>query len=593
MNRKKLIKAFVQMMNQKNIDAYIIPTSDFHQSEYVADYFKYREWISGFTGSYGTVVLTTSGEHGLWTDGRYFLQAEKELEGSGIKLFKMRQPNVPKIREWLLEKLPHGSTVGLDGKAFSANQMELYTKTFKEKDIQINSNNNLIDELWEDRPTLPQKKVFEHVQKYAGESVEDKLKHVREKMTDQAIDYFIISSLDDIAWLYNLRGSDVDFNPVFLAYTIIEHNKATIYMDQRKLSKTLMDKYTGFGIEFKPYDAIYEAVEWIKESTIYYSPKNLNYAILNKIDLSNHLKKGLNFTTEIKALKNKTERKNFKNVFVKDGIAMTKFIYWLKKNVSKEEISEYDAQCKLSHLRKEQPLYQQDSFNYISGYQENGAIIHYSAKENACSMLQPEGFYLIDSGGQYLDGTTDITRTLALGKLSDAQKRDYTLVLKGHINLDRAKFMKGTRGSNIDILARQPLWENGLNYNHGTGHGIGYFLNVHEGPQNISMNPTKISLKPGMVISNEPGIYRPGKYGIRLENIVIVTEDKKTDFGEFYKFETMTLCPFDREAIITDLLTIKEKLWLNNYHQAVFDAISPGLSTEEVEWLRKETQPIR
>jgi len=590
---KNRINQLIQLMEEKSIDAYIIPSSDFHQSEYVANYFKSRAYISGFSGSAGTVCILKDGTHGLWTDGRYFLQAEKELNGSGIKLFKMDTEGVKNYDGWLVNYLSEKSTVAFDGRTLSIKDVENLKKKFELKDIKIKTNEDLIDLIWRDRPSLPKGKIIEHVVDYSGKTHNEKLTEIRDIMQEKNADYYILSSLDDIAWTFNLRGSDIDYNPIFLAYAVFTQDAAILYLDENKLSDELSDELAKKKIIIKGYDEIFNDVKGITSANILLSPSKVNYEIYTKIDDSNPLIKEEDLTTKMKALKNEAEEKNMENCFVRDGVAMVKFLKWLEETVPKKDITEIDAINKLSQLRSKEDLFVQDSFGYISAYQENAALPHYAAKEETCKTLKPEGFYLMDSGGQYFDGTTDITRTIALGELTPQQKKDYTLVLMGHIDLSRMSFLEGTYGSNLDIIARKPLWDHGYNYNHGTGHGVGYFLNVHEGPQRISRKPSNVTLKSGMVLSNEPGIYRQGEYGIRLENLVIVKNDYQTEFGEFMKFKNLTWCPFDLKAIDSSFMNKEQIKWLNNYHKEVYELLKDRLNQEAQEWLEEKTKPIR
>lgn len=589
---KERIKSLIEKMEKNNFDAYIIPSADFHQSEYVADYFKARSFISGFTGSAGTVVITKNNGHGLWTDGRYFLQAEEELKESGIDLFKMHQPGVLSYEEWLLKSLNEGATIGLDGRLFSIEQIETLDKQLKNKNIKIDSSKDLINEIWTNRPELPKEEIFVHELKYAGKDIGEKITEVREKMEKKFIEAYIISSLDDIAWLLNLRGNDVSNNPVFLSYVIITKKEVYLYVNETKLTKVAKNQLEKNNIIIKSYSEIFSDISKLKDKKILCSKKKTSEYIASQIDDSNEMVYSIDLTTHLKAQKNKVEIKNLNKVFIKDGVAMVKFLYWLDKNVGNKIIDEVDADEKLQSLRSEQPLYQQDSFPYISGYQSNGAIIHYRAKKGSCSNLEAKGLYLIDSGGQYLDGTTDITRTVVLGDITEEEKTDYTLTLMGHIELSKAKFLEGTYGSNLDILARKPLWDHGLDYKHGTGHGVGFFLNVHEGPQNIALPLKPVTLKEGMLLSNEPGMYRDGKHGIRIENLILVQKSDETDFGQFYTFKTMTLCPIDRRGIDPSLMTKEQLNWLNDYHKNVYHKLKGHLSSDETLWLKKMTEEI-
>lgn len=589
---KERIAKLVKLMEENNFDAYIIPSSDFHQSEYVADYFKSREFISGFTGSAGTVVITKEGKHGLWTDGRYFLQAEKELEGSGIDLFKMHIPGVKTYEKWLFDNLDEDSVIGLDGRLFSIEKIMDFEEILEEKFIEIDSSMDLIDKIWEDRPELPDDKIFVHDIKYAGKTIIEKLKEVRNKMEEKLADTFILSSLDDIAWLFNLRGNDVHNNPVFLAYTVITKDEVILYVDAKKLNNESKKQLEDSNVIIRDYSEIFDYVQEISISKILLSSKKTSYYMLEQIDESNDVIDETDITTELKTIKNDVEINNLRNVFVKDGVAMVKFLYWLDKSIGTEVITEVSAADKLQSFRKEQDLYQQDSFDYISGYEENGAIIHYFAKKETCATLKPKGLYLIDSGGQYFDGTTDITRTAVLGEITEEQISDFTVTLMGHIDLASAKFLEGTYGANLDILARKPFWDRGLDYKHGTGHGVGFYLNVHEGPQSISRYLIPVALEKGMLTSNEPGMYRAHKHGIRIESLVLVNDYKETEFGKFLEFDTLTLCPIDRRAIDKGMMTKAQIDWLNEYHKEVYEKLKKYLDNNEKEWLKEMTKNI-
>ena len=589
---KEKIAKLMKLMKENNFDAYIIPSSDSHQSEYVADYFKSREFISGFTGSAGTVVITKEGKHGLWTDGRYFLQAEKELEGSGIDLFKMHMPGVKTYEKWLFDNLEEDSVIGLDGRLFSIEKIMEFEEILEGKFIEIDSSIDLIDKIWDNRPELPNDKIFTHDIKYAGKTVIEKLEKIRNGMEAKFADTFILSSLDDIAWLYNLRGSDVHNNPVFLAYTVITKDVAALYVDAKKLNNESKKQLEDSNIIIREYSKIFDYVQEISISKILISSKKTSYYMLEQIDESNDIIDEIDITTELKTIKNDVEINNLRNVFVKDGIAMVKFLYWLDNNINIEVITEVSAADKLQLFRKEQDLYQQDSFDYISGYEENGAIIHYFAKKETCATLKPKGLYLIDSGGQYFDGTTDITRTIALGEITEEQISDFTITLMGHIDLASAKFLEGTYGANLDILARKPFWDRGLDYKHGTGHGVGFYLNVHEGPQSISRHLIPVALEKGMLTSNEPGMYRAGKHGIRIESLVLVDDYKETEFGRFMEFDTLTLCPIDIRAIDKEMMNKTQIDWLNEYHKNVYEKLEKYLDNDEKEWLEEMTGEI-
>lgn len=580
------------LMKKYNMDAYIIPSFDAHQSEYVADHWKCRQWISGFTGSAGTVVITSE-DAGLWTDGRYYLQAEKQLENSGIRLFRMVDPGVPSYTEWLNSVLIKGSIVGLDGNVFSTDMVKSMEEVFVKNKISLSTNKDLIDELWEDRPQMPMGSIFVHDVKYAGKSRIEKLNEVRAEMDVKGANYYVLTALDDIAWLLNIRGKDVPNNPVAICYAIIAKHKCYLFIDPHKVTMEVRAELEAEGIEVKAYNEIEQFLQKLNNSDkIIFDSNKTNIMLYNSINMAAEKIMCVNITTKLKAVKNKAEIDNLKNCEIKDGVAMVKFIKWLKNSVSSGEITEISADEKLTAFRLQQELFVGPSFDTIAGYKDHAAMMHYKASVATQYTLKNEGFFLVDSGGQYYDGTTDTTRTIVLGKLTEEEKRDFTLVLKGHIALSSVKFLHGTTGSNLDILARQPIWQYGLDYKCGTGHGVGFFLNVHEGPQSISKIPNKVTLENGMIITNEPGIYLDGKYGIRTENMMLVVEDEVTEFGQFMRFEPVTYCPIDLKGIKFDMLTCEEKLWLNNYHNDVYNKLEPYLDDEERRWLQEQTREI-
>ena len=581
-----------KLMIERKIDAYIIPTYDAHQSEYVGDHWKSRVWISGFTGSAGTVVVTLK-EAGLWADGRYFIQAANQIKGSEIKLFKMGIPGVPSYMDWLKDNLNEGETIGFDGKVFPQSDVKQMEEKVSYKNIKINEEYDLIGELWTDRPSLPMDNIFVHDVVYTGKTAKEKLDNVREKMNEFNVDYFILGSLDDIAWVYNIRGKDVISNPVVTSYALISRNKAFLFVHSNKVPSDVVDYLKENGIEIKEYDEVRNIVESIEDnSRVFIDPSRINRWLYNGIPKSCSIVEGRNITTDLKAIKNSVEIENLKNSYIKDGVALVKFMYWLKENIGKTPISEISVAEKLIEFRSQQKDFVEPSFNTIAGYKEHAAMMHYSATEESDYQLKKESMLLIDSGGQYLDGTTDITRTLVLGPITEEEKRDFTLTLKGHINLIKARFLYGATGSNLDVLARFPLWQEGIDYKCGTGHGVGFFLNVHEGPHRISPMPNKVTLEEGMVVTIEPGVYKEGKHGIRLENDVIVRKDIETESGQFMKFETISYCPIDLNGIDADMLDNSEIEWLNNYHQDVYNNLSPYLNESEREWLKNATRNI-
>lgn len=581
-----------ELMKENNIDAYMIPSFDAHQSEYVAEHWKSRQWISGFTGSAGTVVITLD-DAILWADGRYYIQAEKQLEGSGIRLFRMVDPGVPTSTEWLKDVLKEGSTIGFDGSVFSVDMVKNMEKEFKKKKFTLKMEQDLINDLWEDRPEIPKDSIFVHDVKYAGKSRVEKLKLTREEMNTKGANYYLLTSLDDIAWLLNIRGTDVPNNPVVIANVIVAQNSCYLFVDSSKIPHNVKLELEADGIVLKNYN---ETHQFLKELTIsdeiIFDTNKTSACLYNAINVNATKTECPNITTKLKAIKNETEIESLKCCEVNDGVALVKFIKWLKTSVDKEEITEVSADDKLQGFRKQRDLFVGPSFDTIAGYKDHAAMMHYKANKETQYTLKSEGLFLVDSGGQYFNGTTDTTRTIVLGALTQEEKTDFTLVLKGFIALSSAKFLYGATGSNLDVLARQPIWQHGLDYKCGTGHGVGFFLNVHEGPQGFSKVPNNIKLEKGMVITNEPGIYKEGKHGVRIENMILVIEDEKTEFGEFMKFEAITYCPIDLAGINKDMLTESEKQWLNHYHKDVYAKLAPSLDEEERAWLLEETRAI-
>lgn len=580
-----------KILIKKSIDAYIIPSSDDHQSEYVGDYFKSRQWISGFTGSAGTVVVTPNSSD-LWADGRYHIQAANQIKDTEVNLHKLGLQGVKNHVEWLYDTLKEESKVSFNSKVISVTAFKDMKNKFKDKNIEVIPSEDFIEEIWLDRPSKPFSKVFILEEKYAGESRVDKIKRVREEMKKNNSSSYIISCLDDIAWLLNIRAHDVSNYPVVISYFMIKEENNILYIDKNKINKEIEDELLRDGILVKNYEEILDDVKTIENQTVLIDPAKTNVWIYNAIDSSNNIIEKRNLTTDMKAIKNKIELQNYESCQLKDGVAMVKFMKWLKDNIGKEYIDELSAADKLESLRKEQDLFIEPSFTSISAYKENAAMMHYAPTKENKTVLEPKGMYLIDSGGQYFDGTTDITRTISLGTLSQEEKRDFTLVLKGHIGLSEAKFLYGITGSNLDILARKPMWDNGIDYKCGTGHGVGFLLSVHEGPHNISTVPNTVKLEEGMIVTDEPGIYKEGRHGIRTENMLVVKEYMTTEHGRFMKFEPMTYCPIDIDAIDVDMLTETEKNWLNEYHKLVYSKLSSKLNDETREWLKNYTREI-
>jgi Xaa-Pro aminopeptidase len=589
-NVKERIEQLRNLMREREIEAYIIPSSDPHQSEYVAEHYAARSFITGFTGSAGTAVVTLK-EAGLWTDGRYFIQAESELKDTGVTLFRMGESGVPTIEGFLKESLNKGEKVAFDGKVISVEYFRGLKKALESKEFTFEVNEDLIDKVWKNRVERPCTEIVLHDVKYTGKTRDEKLVEVTKEMKAIGADYYVLSGLDDIAWLLNIRGRDVKCNPLTIAYLVLSVNKYYLFIDDRKINSEARAALEKANIEIRPYDSINSFLAVINEGTILFDPAKTNTWIHSSIKVKNL--EAMDITTRLKSVKNETEISNIRNAMVRDGVAMVKFINWIKSTIKTRDITEIEASDKLEVLRREGDNFYDLSFSTISAYRANGSMPHYRATEENQATIKPESFYLVDSGAQYLDGTTDITRTLAVGPLTEEEKMDFTLVLKGMIDLTLQRFLYGTTGSNLDIIARIPLWNAGMDYKHGTGHGIGYFLNVHEGPQRIAMIPNTIKLEKGMIVSNEPGVYKAGKHGVRIENLVVVQEDEKTQYGgQFMKFETLTLCPIELEAVETSLLTAEEKAWLNNYHKSVFGKLSTYLQGEELEYLKLATREI-
>ncbi len=577
-------------MEKENIDCFIVFSADPHMSEYLPEEWQERTWLSGFTGSAGFVVVTAD-EAALWTDGRYFVQAPAELEGSGIKLMKDGVEGTPHYVDWIISALPDGGTVAVNALATSNTSWTALEQKLAPKKIRV-MDRPLLKEIWTNRTTGQKRNpVFVHPVERAGKSVTQKLQDIRQKMTEMDAAVHIISSLDDVAWTLNLRGSDVEANPVFLGYIVLSLNDAILFVEPDKLQPEAVKQMNDSGVEIKTYDSFFSYLREINNQKILISP-NSNQSIFDALQAQNKIIKAPVPGNLMKAQKNETELEGFRTVMQRDGVTMVKFLYWLTQNVGKEPMTEYSIGRKLLEFRKQGENFVGESFGSIVGYGGNGAIVHYSAKEHGSKEVKDDGSILVDSGGQYLEGTTDITRTLALGPVTDEFRRDCTLVLKGMIQLSMVKFPRGTRGVQLDAFARMALWKEGKDYAHGTGHGVGSFMNVHEGPQNIRKDMNDQELLPGMVVSNEPGFYLENEYGIRHENLVAVREWKKTDSGTFYEFETLTVCPFDRKVLDLDLLTPQEKEWLNNYHSWCREKLENDLEGEVKEWFLEQVKPI-
>ena len=586
---KNRLVALRHQMSKNDIAAYIIPGTDPHAGEYIPDYWKERDWISGFTGSAGTAVVTLDKAF-VWVDSRYFIQADDQLKGTGFAAMKMGLPDTPDMLKWIAGELKVGDRVGVNPLLFSVNAYATMGKLFAAYGISLSSI-DLIKDIWLDRPAIPSEKVFAFDVKYAGKSCSEKIALVHKSLSDTQTDMLVLNALDDIAWLFNIRGNDVDYNPVTTAYASVSFDKSVIYISSDKIDDNLKAYFKSNDVLVKDYLDIYKDLPNISTDTkVLIDGNKLNQSLFECI--KTEVVNTLSPVTALKSIKNNVEIEGVRNAMIKDGVALTRFLIWLESNVDSGSLSEISISDKLYKFRAEQDLFYGESFSTIAGYADHGAIVHYKADDSSDANILPEGILLLDSGGQYLDGTTDITRTISFDTPTSQQTADFTLVLKGHIGIATAVFPIGTRGSQLDILARKALWDRGMNYGHGTGHGVGHFLNVHEGPQNIRMDENPTILQPGMIISNEPGLYRKGEYGIRTENLILVVEDQTTDFGEFLKFETLTLFPIDSNLIDKALLTDKEILWLNEYHQMVYEKLSPYLNTSEKEWLSRKTKAI-
>lgn len=595
MNVQERVSALRALMKEHGFDIYIVPTDDYHQSEYVGEHFKARAFITGFTGSAGTAVITQT-EAGLWTDGRYFLQAAEQLEGSGITLFKMGEPDTPSIEEYIEKTLPENGTLGFDGRVVSMKKGQAYEKIVSAKNGRIDYSQDLIDNIWEDRPPLSKEPAFSLGIEYAGESTKSKLARIREAMKEAGASVHIIAALDDICWTTNLRGNDIEFFPLLLSYAVITMEDMKLYIDDEKLTDSMKEALKEDHILLHPYNAVYEDIKALSsESRILADPARLNYALYMNLPKEAEIIEKMNPSILMKSVKNETEVKNIINAHIKDGVAVTKFMHWLKKNVGKMEITEISAAEQLERFRKEQKDYLRQSFAPICGSGAHGAIVHYSATPETDIPVVTDGLFLTDTGGGYMNGSTDITRTFAFGHLTDRMKEDFTTVLLCNLRLARAVFLQGTCGYNLDILARMPAWERGINFNHGTGHGVGYLMNIHEPPCGFRITVhenEKAEFKEGMIITDEPGIYIEGSHGIRIENELLVRKGQKTEYGQFLYFEPITYVPIDLDAVNPDMMTAEDKKQLNEYHAKIYDTISPYLNDEEREWLKEYTRSL-
>ncbi len=591
---KNRLQELRKVMQENHIDFYMMPTADFHNSEYVNDYFKVREYFSNFTGSNGTLLVWQDGA-GLWTDGRYFIQAENELQGTTIKLFRMLDEGVPTIEEFLQNEMKEGQTLGFDGRVVSVMDGKKYEKALTGKSINFAYDKDLAECIWQDRPEFPAGKVTVLSEEIAGESVDEKLRKVREKFIQEGAESMLLTKLDDLMWLFNIRGCDVECNPVAISYGYITQDKAVLFIQKKALDEQVMNYLNTHNIQVEEYENIVSYLEKLPEGgKILVDNRFCSYMLYKTLCDKHTLVEKKNPTELLKAIKNPVELANMEKIYLADSVAVTKFIYWLKTNIGKMEITEISAADYLEGLRREIPEFLDLSFPTISGYKANAAMMHYEATPGNHAVLAPEGMLLVDSGGQYLGGTTDITRTIVLGPISDEIKKHYTLVAAGMLQLSAAHWIHGCTGRNLDILARQPLWNIGMDYKCGTGHGVGYILNVHEGPQNLRWRFTdgmvEAVIEEGMDVTNEPGVYVEGSHGIRIENVMVAKNDEKNEYGQFMHFDTLTWAPIDMDAIDESCLTKEQRELLYSYQKQVYEKVSPFLNAEEKEWLRKETR---
>ena len=594
MEIKDRITALRDFMSQNGISAFIVPSTDPHSGEYVPAHWESRKWLSGFSGSAGTVVVTKD-DAGLWTDSRYFIQAEEQLKGTGIQLFKDRLPETPSITEWLGSVLNENEKVGIDGWVNSMQEAAGLRKELQTYGLELTLVEDPFQSIWDDRPTLPQTPVFIHGLEYAGVSCSEKINKIKKSIKSKGATGIILSSLDEIAWTLNLRGDDVHCNPLFISYLFLSENKNTLYILEEKITEEVRSYLKEHEVEiedYKNFSKNLKAFSGKDEEVLQISPQ-ANEALFTLASQHTNVTIAPSPVALMKAHKNPTEIAGFRKAMERDGVAMVKFLRWLKDAVKTGEETELSVDEKLYELRAEQAKFKGISFDTIAGYKEHAAIVHYEATPETSIPLKPEGLLLLDSGAQYLDGTTDITRTIVLGPLTEEEKKDYTLVLKGHLQLQNAQFPAGTCGTQLDVLARIAMWKAGINYLHGTGHGVGQFLSVHEGPHQVRMNHMPTLLEPGMTLTDEPGIYKAGRHGIRIENTLVIVPAQESEFGTFYKFEPLTLCPIDKEAILVEMLNNEELVWFNNYHQMVYNRLKPFLNEQEQAWLEEATSPLK
>lgn len=596
MNVDDKLNALRACMKDRRLSAYIIPTEDFHGSEYVGEYFKTREYMSGFTGSAG-VLAVLADRAALWTDGRYFIQAAQQLAGSSIELMRSGQPGVPKIAEYLRDHLEAGSAIGFDGRTVTTQFVKKLAEKTDEKRIVLSDSGDLVDSIWQGRPPISKEPVWELDEKYTGKSRAEKLQNVREQMHTEGADILLLTALDEIAWLLDLRGNDVRYTPVFLAYMLVTEKQAQLFIHEEVLSGEIRVKLEADGITVKPYDTVEQALKGIpKGRKIWVDSGQVSYRLLESLSAQTVKIDKTSPIVLMKAVKTPQETEHIRNAHVKDGVAVTRFMRWLKTSVGKEKITELSAAGKLEAFRRQEEGYLGPSFAPIIAYGAHGAIVHYEPAKETDTVMSEGSLCLADTGGHYTEGTTDVTRTFVLGTVSEEEKRYYTIALRGHLALGAAKFMHGVCGQNLDVLARGPLWENGLDYNHGTGHGVGYLLSVHEGPQRfhwrIAQDAQTTPLEEGMVISNEPGIYLEGRFGIRHENLMLCRKGEQNEYGQFMYLEPLTMVPFDRDGILPELMSERELDLLNGYHRRVYETLSPYFEGEELEWLKEATAGI-
>ncbi len=591
------IAALRALMREKGIDAYMIPTDDYHASEYVGSFFKCREYMTGFTGSAGTAVITQE-MAGMWTDARYFIQAERQMEGTGVTLYRMNEPGVPTVHEFLAQTLKKGQTLGFDGRCVGATEAASLEEKLGSLGITIACDEDLVDKVWTDRPALSCEPAWELDLKWAGKSREEKIAQIREELKKAGADLFLLTKLEDIAWLLNIRGNDIHTVPVVLSYLMMSESEIRLYANEKSFSPELTEKLAQAGVTIRPYDAVYEDAAAIEAGkTVLLDKGKANYLLVKRIPADVKVLDRTNPTLLPKSIKNPVEVENMKIAHIKDGVAVTKFICWLKKHVGKERITECSAAERLYEFRKEQEHFVDNSFDPIISYGEHAAMNHYSPTPETDVEIEPHGLMLADTGGHYLEGSTDITRTVAMGEITEDERLHFTAVLRGHLNLANAKFLYGCTGINLDYLARSPLWERGEDFKHGTGHGVGYLLSVHESPNGFRWRrlPNRSEdavLEEGMITSNEPGYYVEGAYGVRHENMIVCKKAEKNEYGQFMCFENLTMVPFDLDAIAPEQMTAKERALLNRYHAEVYEKISPYLDEEEREWLKNATREI-